>query len=256
MEKKIVILVIAVLLLLVFVFWPKKKSFMNSTNVTGDIRIIKESNLNDLKDPDYVSNLINKLGFNSTENPHEQPNIMKENSGGLRIWQYPNQFSKYLTFLSNYDIKSYIEIGCRWGGTFILTTEYLKKFNEIRESTAIDIIDPSQNLNNYCNDNNFTNYLKLNSQSQEFSNFIKNKKFDLCLIDGDHSYEGVKNDYNMCKGHCKIFAFHDIVSDACPGVVKFWNELKTTEKGEFYEFTDQYEEVKGTFLGLGVYVSS
>ena len=52
--------------------------------------------------------------------------------------------------------------------------------------------------------------------------------------------------------------FHDIISDACPGVVKFWNELKVTEKEnyDFHEFTEQYEEVyaatNANFLGIGV----
>ena len=29
----------------------------------------------------------------------EQPEITKKNGGGLLIWQYPNQFSKYLSLL-------------------------------------------------------------------------------------------------------------------------------------------------------------
>jgi hypothetical protein len=47
----------------------------------------------------------------------------------------------------------------------------------------------------------------------------------------------------------------------CPGVVKFWNELKQKEADQFtfFEFVDQYEEVvlstRGTFLGMGIAVS-
>lgn len=73
-------------------------------------------------------------------------------------------------------------------------------------------------------------------------------------IDGDHSYNGVKMDFTACKNSGRIFVFHDIVSDACPGVVKFWNELKQTETGDFFEFTDQYEDVNGTYLGIGVFI--
>ena len=43
----------------------------------------------------YLEKLIIKLGFN-TEILREQPQIVKDNGGGLLIWQYPNQFSKYL----------------------------------------------------------------------------------------------------------------------------------------------------------------
>jgi hypothetical protein len=35
------------------------------------------------------------------------------------------------------------------------------------------------------------------------------------------------------KGGGSIFVFHDIVSDECPGIVQFWNELKTNE-GNIY----------------------
>lgn len=81
------------------------------------IKFIKESNLSDLQNNNYLENLIIKLGFN-TEILREQPKIVKDNGGGLLIWQYPNQFSKYLCFLREQNINSYIEIGCRWGGDF------------------------------------------------------------------------------------------------------------------------------------------
>lgn len=59
-----------------------------------------------------LESLIIKLGFNR-EILIEQPQIVKDNGGGLLIWQYPNQFSKYLCLLEKQQISSYIEIGCR-----------------------------------------------------------------------------------------------------------------------------------------------
>jgi cephalosporin hydroxylase len=219
------------------------------------INLIKESSLEDLQNNNYLENLIVKLGFN-TEILREQPTIVKENGGGLLIWQYPNQFSKYLPFLRNYNISSYIEIGCRWGGTFILTNEYLKKFNSIKKSVAIDVIDSP--VLKYCLSNTETQFLKINSLSQNFKNYIANSFFDLIFIDGDHSYNGVKSDYELCKNNGNIFVFHDIVNDVVPGVIYFWNELKNNEsdKYDFFEFTEQYEEVyndtRQKFLGIGV----
>ena len=78
------------------------------------------------------------------------------------------------------------------------------------------------------------------------------------FIDGDHSYNGVKNDYEISKNSGKIFVFHDIINDVCPCVVQFWNELKNNEKNtyNFFEFTEQYEDVWNDthqkFLGIGV----
>jgi cephalosporin hydroxylase len=219
------------------------------------INFIKDSNLEELQDNNYLENLIIKLGFNY-EMLNEQPLIIKENIGGLLIWQYPNQFSKYLILLSKLNISSYIEIGCRWGGTFVLTNEYLKKFNIINKSIAIDIIDSP--VLYYCISNNNTQFIKINSQSLEFANYIKNNYFDLIFIDGDHSYNGVKNDYEISKNSGKIFVFHDIISYVCPGVVQFWNELKNNENDtyHFFEFIEQYEDVwnntRQKFLGIGV----
>jgi cephalosporin hydroxylase len=219
------------------------------------IILIKESNLDDLENNDYLEKLIVKLGFN-TEILREQPSIVKENGGGLLIWQYPNQFSKYLCLLCKLNISSYIEIGCRWGGTFVLTNEYLKKFNNVNKSVAVDII--ASPVSNYCSNNGETEFLNMNSQTKEFKDYMNNNHFDLIFIDGDHSYDGVKNDYEISKNSGKIFVFHDTVNDACPGVVQFWNELKNNEHDiyDFHEFTEQYEEVwkntNQTFLGIGV----
>ena len=121
---------------------------------------------------------------------------------------------------------------------------------------AVDIIDSP--VSEYCANNHETEFIKINSQSQEFKDYISVNFFDLIFIDGDHSYLGVKNDYEISKNSGKIFVFHDIVSDVCPGVVQFWNELKqnNTDTYIFFEFTEQYEEVWNNtdtkFLGIGV----
>jgi cephalosporin hydroxylase len=219
------------------------------------INHIKESSVENLQNANYLEDLIIKLGFN-TELLNEQPKVVKENGGGLLIWQYPNQFSKYLCLLSEQHIQSYIEIGCRWGGTFVLTTEYLKKFNDVNKSVAVDIIDSP--VADYCILNNETDFLKINSQSQEFKTYIDNNFFDLVFIDGDHTYTGVKSDYDTSKNSGRIFVFHDIINDMCHGVVQFWNELKNTEgdKYDFFEFIEQYEDVLNEtnqrYLGIGV----
>jgi hypothetical protein len=48
----------------------------------------------------------------------------------------------------------------------------------------------------------------------------------------------------------------------CPGVVKFWNELKNNENDiyTFFEFIEQYQDVwndtRQKFLGIGVAIKN
>lgn len=61
------------------------------------------------------------------------------------------------------------------------------------------------------------------------------KDIRFLFIDADHSYEGVKKDFDLfapflVKGG--ILALHDIDEIGHPGVVKFFNELTST--GEYH----------------------
>lgn len=219
------------------------------------IEFIHKSSLENLKNAHYIEHLMMVLGFND-ELLDEQPQIVRENVGGLRIWKYPNQFSKYLAFLSNLSITSYIEIGCRWGGDFVLTNEYLKRFRPMLKSVAVDSIETP--VLEYCLSNPETLFIPIDGRKDAFKKYMKANHFDLIFINRNYLYEGVKEDYETCKNSGNIFVFHNISNDECIGVVHFWNELKEKERDtyDFFEFTEQYEDVwymrYQRFLGIGV----
>jgi cephalosporin hydroxylase len=196
----------------------------------------------------------------------EFPEFLHKHCGkGIGIWQYPNQFSRYLSYILdlNIPIRSYLEIGCAAGGTFTFTAEVLKKKWPDVQCIGIDPAGAGCTVRGGSNiyTKGFVKFLEssghkfISDYSHNLYNHIeKNTQLDLVLIDGDHSYEGVKKDFEMIDGHSKIIVLHDIVNDMCPGVVSFWNELRDSRSDySFTEFTDQYDD-KTSYLGIGVLV--
>lgn len=203
-----------------------------------------------LRDRDEWFKLLEEFGFND-ENPHELPESMLSHPGfGLRIWQYPNQFAPYMAWLASNALRihSYLEIGVRHGGTFVTHVETLRRLNpSFRSAVAVDLIRQSELLRDY-------EYRQDDSQSAVFKDWIGGQFFDLVFIDGDHSYGGVANDATLTINRSNIQVFHDIASDACPDVRRFWRDYQEThgDTHDFVEFVDQYDSVNGSFLGIGV----
>jgi hypothetical protein len=89
--------------------------------------------------------------------------------------------------------------------------------------------------------------------SQDF----EGRSFDLCLIDGDHSFNAVNADFDKLGCRSNICAFHDIndanVASAPQndgGVPRFWKHLK--EKHSDMKFHEFISHTKGArIMGIG-----
>jgi hypothetical protein len=221
------------------------------------VALLRREPLERLRDLEYLEHeFLPRLGLNG-ELLHEFPAFLYPFCGnGLKSWQYPSQFAPYLRWLSNQNIESYLEIGCRHGGTFIATLEYCNRFHPIKHAACVDLMD-SPILREYLQTRSF-DYQIASSTSESFRNFSRSRAWDLVLIDGDHSWEGVKADFDTIKNNARLIALHDICSAVCPGVEQMWNDIRSSASDDhIVQWCNQYSEVTSlagaNFLGIGVY---
>lgn len=233
-----------------------------SVDFESGYRLIMETPLDRLLDPGFLEHeLLIQLGLND-EYLAEQPLSLKDRLGkgyGWRIWQYPNQFARYVRYVAERapTIDRYIEIGVRHGGTFALTTTLLKRLNPNFDLAVAVDLESRPPLIAEMKTRLPVLYIKGDSRSPAFAEWLADKRFDLALIDGDHSYDGVFNDFQLMRERSRILVFHDVNSKACPGVVQFWKALRafwSMPGFEIAEFLESYDDVPGVgpFLGIGV----
>jgi len=178
--------------------------------------------------------------------------------------QVRSEILQLLKFLDKVRPRTILEIGTARGGTLFLLTGVISK-----NALVVSLDLPGGRFGggyvrwkiplyrSFALPNQKIYLIRKNSHERatldEVKAVLRGEKVDFLFIDGDHTYEGVKKDFEMYKSLVKkggTIAFHDIVphppEDGCQ-VNKFWNEIKNRYKA--IEFVEDWNQKWG---GIGL----
>lgn len=217
------------------------------------IQLLRNAPADQLLDSAALEALLPRLGLND-EGLAEFPTHLHASCGeGLRIWQYPSQFSRYLARLASLGVRSYLELGIRHGGSFVATVEVLERFRPLDFAVGVDIIScPS--MADYHALNPRSEFACVNTQSSEFQALLERlAPIDLVFIDSHHEEAQCRREFEMLSASANMVALHDISNKGCPGIATVWREIRATAGWTGFEFTEQYDGL-GPFMGIGLAV--
>jgi cephalosporin hydroxylase len=190
--------------------------------------------------------------------------------GSLELKQNMTELLGLINLLRERELRNVCEIGTLKGGSLFIWCQLAKS------DAAIFSVDlPHGQFGGGYNEKSlpfFQSFLKSgqtlecirgDSHSPEirgkFATALNGRELDFLFIDGDHSYAGVRADYEDYAPFVKkggVIAFHDIVKrdyDHSIEVWKLWQEIKATNPGakEFIEQTGARRKI-----GIGVVIKS
>jgi cephalosporin hydroxylase len=174
--------------------------------------------------------------------------------------QVTDEIEALATFLLAQEIESFMEIGSKWGGTFSVFSDIIDETIAGGLKVSLDL--PGGPFGGWVLENHpylgdvlsaRTSWMQTiggprthifvgDSHSTETRDMVfdtlEEPELDFLFIDGDHTYEGVKKDYEMYSplvGEGGWIGFHDINdtihhADIGVDVSRFWNELR--EQGD------------------------
>lgn len=165
---------------------------------------------------------------------------------GILPLQFKGELIRYLKLINHFNPKIIFECGTAHGGNLFLMARFSNK------NTILISVDlpggisgegyPSWKIPFY---KSFAAYNQkiflIRADSHKLSTYkkvekiLKNEKIDVAFIDADHTYNGVKRDFELYRNLINskgIMIFHDIVpsKNKNVGVPKFWKEIQNKYK--------------------------
>lgn len=188
---------------------------------------------------------------------------MLKTFSGRRASQNERELRAFIALLRERGVNRYLEIGAREGDTF---HEVMLALPDGAEGVAVDLPGglwgkgtTADGLKRAVADLNARRRNCAAILGASTSEPVRHQvdlcaPFDAILIDGDHTYDGVKADWEAFRGMAPIIAFHDIVGDGerekvsgcAVEVPRLWAEIKASGL-QTMEFVDQ-----GSRMGIGL----
>ena len=220
-------------------------------------------NLKDWMNAGTMKKLLERRAF-SQETDKLVQFTMTESGGAIRPLQNPWEIGELMKRVREKQPRVIVEIGTAKGGTLFLFCQHAADdatiisldlpfgrngggYPKWKEKLYAKFAKPGQTLH----------LMRTNSHLDEtrtrIEALLKGRKIDVLMIDADHSYEGVKRDYDLYSpllADDGFIAMHDVILnrfDPEIEVHRFWDELKATEKTE--ELVHDYGQGN---LGIGI----
>lgn len=185
-------------------------------------------------------------------------------SGLIKPLQVKNEILRLLPIANEQKPKTILEIGSAVGGNLFLFTQIAT-----RDALVISIDLPGGKFGGgypawriplyklFVSGKQRLRLIRADSHDvatkEAVQSALNNKEIDFLFIDGDHTYNGVKKDFEMYSPLVRnngIIALHDIVpheqKHGC-GADKFWNEIKSNYVHE--EIVNNWNQ---KWAGIGV----
>lgn len=138
--------------------------------------------------------------------------------------QNKSELVECLKIITKKPLYNCLEIGTQYGGTFYL-------WQQICQGKIISIDLPGGNFGGLSRDFYLDRNTKLEKENsffilgdskdentkQQFKEILKNDKLDILFIDGDHSYDGTKHDFEFYSQYVNkdgFIVFHDVGNNA------------------------------------------
>lgn len=179
--------------------------------------------------------------------------------GLIKPIQIRDEIAELLDILSKRKPKVILEIGTANGGTLFLFSRVASE-----EATLISVDLPGGKFGGgypewkiplykaFALPTQDIHLIRADSHDSKTLEIVKKilngRKVDFLFIDGDHTYEGVRVDFEMYSPLVKrggIIAFHDIVpgpEENVGGVPRFWAELKNYSNYRYREIVKRFDQ--------------